>query len=183
MDEIYIQKIGVPMGSCFSPKYACHFFYLWEKEYVLNPVNPFHHCITWYGRYIDDVLLIFNGSETELLDFHKYLNFINPNIRLSIDHSQHSIHFLDWTIFKGTEGQLHTTLFRKSTSCHTILRAESFHHHLKENIPYGQFQHLRRISDQETYFVEQAEAMSNRFAERTYKPRVIKQAFERAQSL
>lgn len=32
MDEIFIQKIGFPMGSCFSSSYACLFLGLWEKE-------------------------------------------------------------------------------------------------------------------------------------------------------
>ncbi len=69
----------------FSPDYACLFLGLWEKEYCLNPVNPFHHYITWYGHYIHDVLFIFDGGETQFLDFHKYLNCINHNIKLSID--------------------------------------------------------------------------------------------------
>ncbi len=164
MDEMYLQKLGVPMGSCFPPNYACLFLSFWEKEHVLNPVNPFHRCITWYGRYIDDILLIFDGNENQLLDFHKYMNSINKNIRLSIDYSQHSNNFLDLTIFKGSDGQLHTTLFKKSTSHNTILRADSFHpRHLNGNIPYGQFQRLRRICDQETDFEEQAQIMSNRF--------------------
>ncbi len=59
----------------------------------------------------------------------------------------------------------------------TLLRGGSFHpHHLKENIPHGQFQRLRHIYNQETDF---AEAMSNRFSHGAYKPRVIKQAFDR----
>ncbi len=62
---------------------------------------------------INNILLIFDGSETQLLDFHKFMNSINENFRSSIDFSQHSINYLDLTIFKGAEAQLHTTLFRK----------------------------------------------------------------------
>ncbi len=105
MDEMHIRKTGVPMGSCFPLTVLV----LGEKEHVLNPVNPFHHCITSYSHYIDDILLIFDGNENQLLDFHKYMNSMNKNIRLSIDYSQHSISFLDLTVFKGTDGQLHTT--------------------------------------------------------------------------
>lgn len=184
LDDLYIQKIGVPMGSCFSPNYACLFLGLWEKDYVLNPINPFYHCMTWYGRYIDDILLIFEGSLNELLNFHKYLNSINPNIKLSIEYSQTCIDFLDLTIFKGEGDQVHTTLYRKNTSRNTILRADSFHpQHLKRNIPYGQFQRLRRICDRDEDFVEQAGAMSSRFHDRAYKPTVVKNALDRAQSV
>lgn len=184
MDELYIQKIGVPMGSCFSPNYACLFLGLWEKYYVLSPANPFYHKITWYGRYIDDILLVFDGNVNELLDCHKYLNSINPNIKLSMEYSMSSINFLDLTIFKDEGDQLHTTLYRKSTSRNTILRADSFHpQHLKRNIPYGQFQRLRRICNCDVDFDQQAEDMSCRFLERAYKPTIVKRACDKAQSL
>lgn len=112
-------------------------------------------------------LLVFDGSETQLLEFHNTtLDF--PSIAL--------------IIFKGAEGQLHTTLYRKSTSRITILTADFFHpHHLKKNIPY-QFQLLQHILHI-TEFVEQATAMPNRFSDSAYKPMVIKEAFKRAQSL
>lgn len=67
IDEAYIQKIRGPMGSCFSPNYACLFSGLWGKEYVLNHIYSFHCCITWCGSCIDDVLMLFDGSETPLI--------------------------------------------------------------------------------------------------------------------
>lgn len=103
-DKLYRQKIGVPMGCCFSPNYACLYLGLWEKLHVLNPINPFHHCITGYGRYIDDLLFIFNGTETQVLEFHQYLNSINSNIKLSIEYSKHKIDFLDLTISIDVDG-------------------------------------------------------------------------------
>lgn len=184
MDELYLQKIGVPMGSCFSPNYACLFLGLWESQYILNACNPFYECITWYGRYIDDACMVFNGSEAQLLDFHRYVNSINPNIRLTLEYSLTSINFLDVTIYKDSEGKLHTTLFRKTTSRNTILRADSFHPpHLINNIPYGQFQRLRRICDNDSDFVSQADSMTRRFKERAYPSDVVEQAYTKARSI
>ena len=114
-DNIYKQCIGVPMGSCFSPNYACLYLGYWEKRFVLNPVNPFFHCITWYGRYIDDLLLIFNASVTQLLELHNYLNSLNPNIKLTIEYSQTTIQFLDLTIFKDTLGNSTLLFSEKKT--------------------------------------------------------------------
>ena len=114
-DNIYKQCIGVPMGSCFSPNYACLYLGYWEKRFVLNPVNPFFHCITWYGRYIDDLLLIFNASVTQLLELHNYLNSLNPNIKLTIEYSQTTITFLDLTIFKDTLGNSTLLFSEKKT--------------------------------------------------------------------
>lgn len=140
--------------------------------------------ITWYGRYIDDVLLIFDGSESQLLEFHGYLNAINPNIKLSLEYSLTSIHFLDLTIYKDSDGQLHTTLFRKNTSRNTVLRADSFHPpQLIKNIPYGQFQCVRRICDREMDFLDQADSMARRFSDRAYRPEVINQAYTKARTL
>ena len=178
-DEMYKQLIGVPMGSCFSPNYACLYLGYWEKIFVLTTINPWYQYITFYGRYIDDLLVIFNGSETQLLEFHKYLNSINNNIKLTIEYSQQSINFLDLTIFKDDLGTLHTTLYRKSTSRNTLLRADSFHPpHLIKNIPFGQFQRLRRICD--TDFNQKAVDMTSRFTARGYKPGSVAHARNRA---
>ena len=183
-DGIYKQCIGVPMGSCFSPNYACLYLGFWENRFVLNPVNPFFNCITWYGRYIDDLLLIFNGSETELLGFHDYLNSLNRNIKLTIEYSQSSIDFLDLTISKDSLGMLHTTIFRKKTSRNTLLRADSFHpSHLINNIPYGQFQRLRRLCDRDDVFNTQATDMASRFCDRGYNSGVVSRAQHKAQGI
>lgn len=58
------------------------------------------------------------------------------------------IDFLDLTIMKTSDGHLHTTLFHKPTDRNTLLRAHSFHPPaLKQNIPFAQFQRLKRIFD------------------------------------
>ena len=46
---------GFRWGFCFSPNYASLFFGLWANNYARNPINLFHHCITRYGCYINDV--------------------------------------------------------------------------------------------------------------------------------
>lgn len=103
---------------------------------------------------------------------------------MSIEYSQQSIDFLDLTNSKDEDGLVHTNIFRKKTSCNTILRADSFHPpHLKNNIPYGQFQQLHRICDREEVSEEQANIMSKRFKDRACKPAVIAQARDRAHSL
>lgn len=172
------------MGSCFSLNYACLYLVLWEEMHVLNPNNTWHEYITWYGRYIDDLLIIFSGNETALLAFHEYLNSLNPNIRLSIEYSQTSIDFLDVTISKDVDGDLHTTIFRKKTSRNTLLRADSFHpRYLVNNIPFGQFQRLRRICDTDRVFNQQANDMSVHFHDRAYKPGLVSRARDRAGAL
>lgn len=71
------------MGACFAPNYSNLFMGLWEETFVYSSLNQFVNKIVRWGRYIDDILLIWSGSQQELLQFHAYLN--NPNSKLSLD--------------------------------------------------------------------------------------------------
>lgn len=75
---------------------------------------------------------------------------------------------------KDVNGDLHTSIFRKLTGCNTILRSSSFHPPwLIENIPYGQFQRLKCISDSEKDYEIQLQDMTNRFRQRGYNSKVL----------
>lgn len=82
-DKIFKQTKGCAMGACYSPSYAGLFVGKWEEDFVFNcEMNMFLKYIVWWRRYIDDVCLIWSGSETELKEFHTFLNSINSNIKL-----------------------------------------------------------------------------------------------------
>ncbi len=75
-----------------------------------------------------------------------------------MEHSKEKINFLDLTIYKGDDNKLQTTLVRKPTDCNSLLHYGSFHpFHLKNNIPFGQFQRLRRICDLDSDFQTQSQ--------------------------
>lgn len=154
---------------------------LCEKQVVHTRYND---KIKWWGRYIDDILLFWTGSEEELLLFYDFLNTKNRNIKLCIEYSQNSINFLDLTISKGERDKLHTTVYQKTTDKNTVLKADSFHPKwLKDNIPFGQFQRLRRICDTDSEFENQAKMMSNRFANGGYEAKIVQSAYKKAQSI
>lgn len=134
--------------------------------------------------YIDDIILRRSGSREELLQFHSYLNNINKNLKLSLEFSSSEINFLDLKIFKDINGDLHTSIFRKPTDRNAIFRADSFHPPwLIENIPFGQFQRLKRISNTEEDFNSNAQDMSQRFIKRGYKQQTICKALDKAKCL
>lgn len=90
---------------------------------------------------------------------------------------------LSLTLFKDDHGALHTSVFRKPTDRNTILHARSFHPKwLKENVPYGQFQRVRRICDLDNSFECKAKEMTSRFKERGYKNTTLQEAYSRAKS-
>ena len=148
-DDVFRQIKGTAMGACFAPSCACLFLGLWEKEYIHNTCNPFFENLIFYCRYIDDVFFCFEGTEPNLLHFYKYVNSINPNIRMTLEYSQREITFLDLLISKEENGDLNSSIFWKSTDRNTVLRADvSFHSpQLINNIPYGQFLRLKMICD------------------------------------
>lgn len=182
-DVMYRQRKGTSMGASFAPEYACLFLGLWESEYVFNAEkNRFKDNIKLYCRFIDDILILFKGTEMDLREMHNYLNNTNKNIKLTLEHSENEINFLDLTVYRK-DHQLHTTLYRKPTDRNTILHYQSYHpQHLKDNIPYGQFQRLKRICDQDEDFCEQSDRMSKRFHERSYKRSVVSAARTKAAS-
>lgn len=174
-DELFMQTRGTAMGACFAPNYANLFLGLWESEYVYN--NPLRDKILWWGRYIDDILLFWTGTLEELKQFHEHLNDNNINVKLSLQFSQSSINFLDLTITKEAGGHLDTTIYRKPTDKNTVLKADSFHpHQLKKNIPFGQYQRIRRICNKDEEFEEQARTMTTRFVQRGYEKDVLHDA-------
>lgn len=155
-----------------ATNYANLFLGFWEKKFVFSDSNPYFKNVIWWGRYID-IILIWTGSEADLLAFHSYLNNTYANLKLSLDFSH--THFLDLKIFKESNGVLNTTIFRKETGRNTILRAASFHPlWMAEYIPFGEFQRLKRICDKEEDFDIRAEDMTQRFQERGFKNSVIK---------
>ena len=183
-DKVYKQVKGCAMGACFSPSYAGLFMGKWEEDFVFNERNEFKNKILWWTRFIDDVLLWWNGTKEELLLFHSYLNSANPNVKLSLEFDSHKIHFLDLEIYKDEHGYLHTTIFRKESHKNTILHAKSFHSPtLVKNIPFGQFQRLRRICNNDQEFSVKSKEMYGRFKERGYPQKTLDLSLSRATSL
>jgi hypothetical protein len=147
-----------------------------ENNLSLDPSkNQFFDRIIWWGRYIDDVCLLWTGPEDECISFRQYLNSINPNIKLTMEYNKDNIHFLDLDISKINKSCLHTLIFRKLTDGNTILRADSFQAtRLKENIPYGQIQRVCRICYQETDYSVKSAELENCFWNRRYSAQVLK---------
>ena len=85
-DRLFRQAKGCAMGACYSPSYAGLYMGKWERDFIFDSSkNTFYDKIIYWGRYIDDVFLLWAGSEDELQSFHQYLNETNKNIKLSLD--------------------------------------------------------------------------------------------------
>ncbi len=174
-DKMYHQIQGTAMGTKMAPAYANLFMAELEEQLLRPyPIQP----ITW-RRYIDDVLCIWPGSETELTDFINYINSKHPSIKFTYEHSHNTIDFLDLTIYKGERYKQHGILdikpFFKKTNKFQYLEYSSAHPKktFKSLIKGELTRLLRACSDKQEYLNVQ-QKIYKAFKDRGYPPSLIK---------
>lgn len=107
--QFFHQDRGVAMGAKYAPSLANLFMAKWEEDLVYTQSRPE---VTLWARYIDDILLLWDGSETDLSDYMHFLNTNNRGIHLSYEASQEKIHFLDLTVSVSGDSFVTSTYFK-----------------------------------------------------------------------
>lgn len=103
---VFKQTRGIPMGTNAAVNLAN--LYLCE---LLDVHFQARKEIIYTGRYIDDIFGIWEGSLESLLVFHKLINTLVPDLKLSIEHSTSQISFLDVNIQMITSNDIVKFLF------------------------------------------------------------------------
>lgn len=153
--EFYLQIKGTAMGKRFAPSYANIFMANWEEEALAKCAKkPLH-----YYRYLDDIWGIWVDSREEFDKFIEILNTHDPSIKLKYTVDQHSIQFLDTTIYKGPtfsqNQKLDVKVFFKETDTHALLYKTSFHpRHTYKGLVKSQLLRFSRICTREQDFRE-----------------------------
>ncbi|KAL7388934.1 hypothetical protein ABVT39_016775 [Epinephelus coioides] len=180
----FLQQAGTAMGTATAPSVAGLVVGKWEEAVIHDPHNnPYHSKIKLYKRYIDDILLFWEGTQGELMDFVSHVNNSSRFLKFTCEYSFDKINFLDLTIHKEETGAIHTSIYRKDMERNSILHASSNHpRHLKDNIPAGQFLRLKRNCSDPDDFHSKTTIMANRFMERGYASNSIQKAIQRANS-
>ena len=70
-NEFFLQIKGTAMGTRAAPNYANIFMGAFERKYIYN--SKYYTHIWFYCRYIDDIFLIWTGSQEELQEFFEYI--------------------------------------------------------------------------------------------------------------
>ena len=175
----YRQISGTAMGAHFAPCYANLFMGFWEKFHIWMQ-NPFAQHLVYYGRYIDDVIVIWDGSADRAVDFVNYCNTNPYGIRFTHVLDAKSLVFLDLELTWNEEGAITSKTHFKETAGNSYLHWKSCHlPKWKENIPYSQFCRLRRnCTDTEQYLL-QAKILEKKFMEKGYAVQHIQKARDR----
>ena len=155
-EDFFRQTRGVAMGTKCAPPFA-NLFMASLKERALG---------TWKGpvptawlRFLDDVLMLWNGGLEQLERFLSHLNGQMSTIKFTLEHSQNSAVFLDLHIYKGdrfrSTGILDTKIHTKAINPQSFLHFTSCHpQHIFSNIIRGEvLRTLRCSSDQQAFSV------------------------------
>ena len=149
--ELFLQLLGVCMGSRSSPIFACLFMgalelfmmTFWEQQGGLLPFL--------LRRFIDNLFFLWCHGEAELQRFLAHMNSCHPTIKFEVvpgcyNFATRAINFLDLQIWIYQEGFIQTTLHQKACRVVTYLLPSSAHpSFICSNIPYSLAFSLVRI--------------------------------------
>lgn len=107
----YAQTKGVAMGAKYAPNVVNIYMNMWEEEQVFSINRP---NLKLYRRYIDDNVIIWNGTEETLQQFFDEINQNIYGITFSGQWNRHNIDYLDLQIYKEN-GKLKTRTYFKQT--------------------------------------------------------------------
>ena len=97
------------MSTICAPVYANIFMADFELKYIYPYIKD---KTKMFLRFIDDLFMIWAGSEQELLNFMSDLNK-HPSVKFEFKYSQIKIEFIDVLICKDQNNMQQTTLYRK----------------------------------------------------------------------
>ncbi|KAL8574258.1 hypothetical protein ACOMHN_063665 [Nucella lapillus] len=129
------------MGTPLAPS-AANLFMGWLEQQLLEK-SPVPINIDTWKRFIDDIFLLWTGSEEEMDRLITFINDYHPSIKFTSTSSDSAIPFLD-ILISVHDGYLQTDLYCKPTDAHAYLYRTSCHpRHTINNIPISLFIRLR----------------------------------------
>ncbi|XP_044765559.1 uncharacterized protein LOC123321847 [Coccinella septempunctata] len=123
-NTIYLMKDGLPMGLPSSGLIADAYVDKAEKQ-IMQLQNS-DKIILW-RRYVDDIFVIWSGTEQELSEFFDLMNS-KFKIKFSLEKSvSNCINFLDLTISLEEGNIFSYNIYRKPTQTDLIIPHDSYH--------------------------------------------------------
>ncbi|XP_065583868.1 uncharacterized protein LOC136042864 [Artemia franciscana] len=122
-DSFYQQKNGLPMGAPLSGLLA-NIYVENLENWALNSYFLKH---VYWGRYMDDVISLWNYGEAELRGFLDHLNTYDRNLQFTLEvEVENKLPFLDVLIIRNAN-ELDFTIYRKPTQNKRYLHFNSNH--------------------------------------------------------
>lgn len=179
--KVFKQVLGTAMGTPMAPTGANLFMGMLEERLLDQSPVPVNR--EFWKRFIDDILMLWMGSQEELDVFIDHMNSFHPTIKFTANSSTDSVPFLDINITLR-DGFLRTDLYSKPTDAHAYLHSSSSHpRHTVKNIPYSLFIRLRRLCSTPDVFNSRCQELSQQLKCRGYNQKVISEARQKAESI
>ena len=181
-DQNYRQKGGVGTGNKMSPPYTCLGMGKFEKS-ALSSGFPLVELICLWKRFIDDIIMLFRGTEEQCQDLVTWLNSLEPGvIKFKYEYSKNRVEFLDLVI-SIEHGKLVTNLFIKPSNKQLYLDFMSNHPEpCKEAIIYGQALRILERCSKDEDAVSHLENLKSKLLARNYPEELIESKFKKAKS-
>jgi hypothetical protein len=183
--NLFIQKMGVAMGTRCAPTVANIFMGTLEKLILCHAPGLTNIYKKFWRRFIDDIFLIWTGTEKELEDFIIYINSIHTTIKFTANYNfeTKSVPFLD-TLITINEGKIISDLYIKPTHSPQYLLPSSTHPpHCTKNIPYSLGYRILRICSEKNLFQKRLLELKQMLITRDYKEKIINEAFQRLKNI
>jgi hypothetical protein len=124
-NSFYSQESGLAMGSPTSSIFSEVYRQYVENTAVCDIVT--RNNITGYFRYVDDILIVYNRTTTDILKVFDSFNQLMPTMRFTTEkETDNRINFLDTTIAKE-HNKLTFDIFRTPTTTDSIIPYDSRH--------------------------------------------------------
>ena len=180
-EKTYVQISGTAMG----PNNAC--------QYADTALSPLDQKISsgeeisppaFYGRFRDDVYVIWTEPLEELDKFLTWLNSYHPNLKFTMSTpSTEGTEFLDLYIYSH-DGKIETRTYSKPSDAHSYLLPQSCHPtHIAENIPYGVAHRVFKNCSERSEFVNSKVEFSKYLEDRNYNSDLISNSFDKVEKL
>jgi peptide-methionine (R)-S-oxide reductase len=153
-----------------------------KKCGYINNKNLVH----FYKRYIDDIFIIWTGTNDEFTKFTEEINNLHQTIKFTKEYDQgtRSTTFLDMTITITANNKIKTDLYRKETDKVQYLLPSSCHpSHTFKSVPYSLALRLVRICSDKEDLQKRFKELEEMLISRNYNKNIIKNSIEKASQL
>lgn len=163
-NETFQQVLGTAMGKIFSPSLAN----LYLVEFDRRATHDFRIKPLLFFRYLDDIFFIWPGNIEQLKEYETFLNSLIPDIKITLEHSNLEINFLDVKVYIQ-DGILKTRTYFKNTDTHQLLHTKSFHpKHTFKGIIKSQLIRFKRLSSTVDDYISSCKILFHYLRDRGY---------------
>jgi hypothetical protein len=173
------QLNGLAMGTSCAPVLANIYAAYYEKKARVIHQDG----VLLYVRYIDDILMLFQGSREELMEWQSRFSIGPLTINWQIHDSRNE--FLDIELIKEPGNFSHpikTKLFRKSMNRHLYIPWSSAHpEHVKKGFVKAELTRYIMLSSHHEYFADARKELYSNLRRRGYPPEKLAEWFQQVQ--